>query len=483
MINFTPRLKNLLTLSGIKLVQPLFSFFLIRAISNDLGVKYQGIYTTVFGFLLLFEVVSSFGLRTLLIREVAQHKSDAKRYFIHSLYIAIPAASFCVLLMNIIVTSAGYNQAVVTGVLLVSLSLIATAFNDCAEGILIGFERIQFIGGIQLVCNVIKVVVSLLLIHFGFGINSVLLMYFLYKAGISAGYAAALKNRLRKDKVYFNKIFLYQMLKDSRIFALIVIFVTLYWKADILMLSAIKGDEAVGVYDGAYRFFSIIVIIISNAMVSLFPVISEKFQLGPDTFEFISKKILKYFLIAVLPGVSALILLSRFLILTLFNSVMTNSVSVLYILAIGLIPYGVTEILAYILIASGNQVTDMKINGLGVICNIALNAVLIPKWSYLGAAAATLISIHCYLLLQLFFVYRLRQFHIGDNKTSILLKFSASAAVLGTGVVMTLQFSNAFFAAAGYAGYFFVVFFLQLISKEDKKIIFSMIKGIRGSVV
>ena len=59
---------------------------------------------------------------------------------------------------------------------------------------------------------------------------------------------------------------------------------------------------------------------------------------------------------------------------------------------------------AYTLIASNNQKMDLQVNVIGMVCNVGLNLLLIPKFSYLGAGIATLISICIFLVLQYFFI-------------------------------------------------------------------------------
>ena len=115
-----------------------------------------------------------------------------------------------------------------------------------------------------------------------------------------------------------------------------------------------KGSYAVGIYDGAYRFFGIIIVVISNFVLSLFPVISEYFKTDRMAFETVCKKAIKYFFLLVFPGVVILFFISGPLILLVFKEKYMASITILKVLSLAIIPYGITEIFAHMLIASHN---------------------------------------------------------------------------------------------------------------------------------
>jgi O-antigen/teichoic acid export membrane protein len=61
-----------------------------------------------------------------------------------------------------------------------------------------------------------------------------------------------------------------------------------------------------------------------------------------------------------------------------------------------LVFYGMVRYHAYVLLAANKQRVDLVLNIAMSLVNIALNLVLIPRYSHLGAAVATLISIVTY---------------------------------------------------------------------------------------
>ena len=81
---------NAIFIMAAKGLQPIISFAMILAIGRKLGVTAFGIFSTAISYILIFQIIASFGLRTLITREVAKHRDHVQSYIVNSLYIAIP---------------------------------------------------------------------------------------------------------------------------------------------------------------------------------------------------------------------------------------------------------------------------------------------------------------------------------------------------------------------------------------------------------
>jgi O-antigen/teichoic acid export membrane protein len=76
----------------------------------------------------------------------------------------------------------------------------------------------------------------------------------------------------------------------------------------------------------------------------------------------------------------------------------------LQIVAWVMVPYTLTNTLAQILFASGNQVLDLRVNLMSTIANVLLNLALIPRWGFIGASAAAVGSMCFHVTLQYTYV-------------------------------------------------------------------------------
>jgi O-antigen/teichoic acid export membrane protein len=477
------RLKTVLQNTGVltfaKILRPFLSILLIRTISQLMGPEGQGDYTTIFSYILLFEIISAFGMKTLLVREIAQNKELGQKYYLHSIGVAFPMSVFSMIAMWGLVLLLGFEIHMMHAALFLAVSLIATGLNECSEGILIGYEKIQMIGIIWAIENVLRVLISVLLIKNGHGLFALVIVYVALRYAILIFFTVYVFIFLGRPKLRLEKSFYFQLIRTARIFFIITIFVTLYWKTDILLLHKLKGNYDVGIYDGAYRFFGIIIVVISQFVLSLFPVISEYFKSNKQVFAAVCKKTLKYFLILVFPCVTILMFASGPLVLLIFGEEYKASIPILRILTLIIIPYGIKEIFAHMLIASDNQKIDMMINGIGVCFNVILNLLLIPKYSYLGSAIALLTSMVLFLVIQFVFISkRVLDIHLRE-----LFRFLA-VMVLSLGIMILFIFGFKFMgiipaAILSCVLYFICVWFFKLISKNDKELILSLVKNIK----
>jgi len=467
----TKLFKNTGALVLSKGTQPFLSLALVLAIGRVLGVTVFGEYAFLFSYLTVFQILTSFGLKTLITREVARDGSSADKYLVNGPLIAIPLSFAGVLLMNIVVRLLNYPSQVVLATSILSLSLIASALSECFEGILTGFQRVGVVALAWIIENSLRVAVSLLLVLHGWGLIALVSVFVVTRFLNSLICLGFLLRYVPKGPFKVDFAFCKQVLRTAKIFALILIFVTLYWKADVLMLSKMKGATAVGYYSAAYKLVWFTMMIAQSFFTAFFPVVSELFKSSPKSFEKACKKAIRYLIMFTLPVAVAVALLSPKLILLLYGNEFTESVKVLRVLIWILIPYCVSEVFAHALLASDNQHIDLRVNGIGVLCNVLLNFLLIPKFGYLGAAIATLISINIYLCLQLPFVFK-NLISIRSGIPVIRLLFAASVmglmihAFQGMNLLVTIGSSGAV--------YIILLFLLKGFPREDRDFIRKM---------
>lgn len=475
------QLKNTSSLTVAKMLRPVFSFFLIKLIANTMGTEGHGQYTTVFNYIIIFEIVAAFGIMRLMTREVARDQKRAGQLYVNAIMILVPVALAATAVMSGLVYALRWDPELMTAAWILALSLVASSLVQCSEGLLIGSKRMHIVGIVWTVENFVRVAVSILLVLNGYGLKSLVLVYTVLKYAMLAFYLIYIFHFLGKPPLKYQSEVSRHLFRSARTFALIVVFVTVYWKLDMLMLKEMKGAAAVGVYDGAYRFFGITIVLISNFVLSLFPAFSEVSGKGGAAFSTISMKTIKYFIVLALPFVALLIGFADLLMLRIFDADYGASVPVLMILSCAILPYGVTEIFAHMLLAKDKQRVDLLINAAGMVLNITLNLLLIPRYSYTGAAIATVISIHCYLLIQFIYIRRkILAIRFREHRTEVYGLLTAVA-----GLIIFFAGAKAlhirYVALLTPAVFYYCVWKCGLISADDKKVIMTLIHRKRQS--
>jgi O-antigen/teichoic acid export membrane protein len=177
-------------------------------------------------------------------------------------------------------------------------------------------------------------------------------------------------------------------------------------RIDTLMLGALTGTAAVGIYTVANRGAQLILLIQTAANVALAPTIAGLHAAGKiQQLQRVVTRSAQALLPVSLSVALGLILFSNWF-LSLFGPEFIQGRLTLAILAAGCVVNAAAGTVSLLLIMTGHE-RDAAIGvGIGVVLNVALNAAFIPRWGVEGAATATSISMIVRNLLMALLVYK-----------------------------------------------------------------------------
>jgi O-antigen/teichoic acid export membrane protein len=114
----------------------------------------------------------------------------------------------------------------------------------------------------------------------------------------------------------------------------------------------------------------------------------------------------------------------------------------------------------------------------GTLFNIALNFVLIPKYSFLGASLATLVTEAGVFIIQLSFAHRI--LHNTGQTLRILGKVFISAVLAAGAFYISSRYVSSFVAAILLLGvYIGGLFVLKVINRQDKQLGLEILQAAR----
>lgn len=156
-----------------------------------------------------------------------------------------------------------------------------------------------------------------------------------------------------------------------------------------LMLGAMKGTEAVGVYAVAYRGASLVSFVLFAINAILAPTIASLYASQEmQRLQRIITKSARLILALSLPIALGLLVFGDWLLL-LFGPEFVQGRVALSIMSLGYLVNAAMGSVGFLLTMTGHE-RDVAIGiGLSAVMSVALNALLIPQWSTEGAALAT----------------------------------------------------------------------------------------------
>ena len=469
-------LKNTSVLMFANVIQPLLSFYFIITITRYLGAGGLGEYSTIFYYQAIFQIFSSFGIRNLVTRDIAQQPEMAGKYMLNGTLVVLPFSLLNILLMVSIVYSVGYNPHISLATAFLSLSLIPGSLADVSEGIISWLERLSMIGFIWIVENFFRVVISIWLVWNGYGIMAIVLVFVIIKYIKAIYYYWYIIERISSNRKEIDIAFAWKLTKKSSTFALIMAFVIIYWKADVLLLSKLTTMKDVGIYTAAYRFLFFGMIIVDSFINSLFPVISNMFSNSNENFELTCQKSLQILFSVTVPMAVFLSLFAKPIILFLFGQKLIKSVAVLRWLIWVIVPYSISQIFAYAMIASKKQNYDLVVNLIGMIVNLILNWIFIHEYGFIGAAYAAICAITIYVIIQIPIITTKI---LNVNFLDVLVSFVKISGAAFFMAVFILYFKNQNIIGVSifsFLVYLFLLVVFRAFSKRDKELALKFLK-------
>lgn len=166
-----------------------------------------------------------------------------------------------------------------------------------------------------------------------------------------------------------------------------------YFRVDMLMLDAMKGIDAVSMYTAAYRFVDYCYMVSSMLITPIYPLMAARYLINPEGLRRLYRRTFDSFsFIGGTMGFS-LILAAPFIAPLLFGNAFEAAIPAVAVFGFIFPIITLSNACGAMLIAMalpGRQLIGLRILAIGI--NVGLNLILIPTFSFYGAAIATVLS-------------------------------------------------------------------------------------------
>lgn len=255
-----------------------------------------------------------------------------------------------------------------------------------------GIEKFKILSFI----NVIFKIVSLILIFLLVKSANDLIIYVIIQSSYTLIVSLFLFAFSRKiiSKPNFNRIKIIDSFKESLIYFLPTVAVTLYTVVDKTMIGAMASKEELAYYQQAYKLIEIP----CNAVNAIVPVMlarmSYLFKIGNQTeIQNKTKQLFQLMSLMIFPCMSGLYLIADIFVPQYFGVDFSPAISVLYILIPLIFITTISNNIRNIYYAPQNKLLTLTIIlFIGALVNLILNYFIIPRYGANGAAFTSIIS-------------------------------------------------------------------------------------------
>lgn len=414
--------KNILWNILEKSVNFLNSLFVIFILTNYFGSSLFGFYSYVISIVSLVSFVAYFGLESVLVNEFVRKKFNTKELLGTSIILLFASSSLAFILICFV------NYIFIDDK---SLSILIYIYGGMVFAAPLNIFYIYFnskidliaISKIKIILLVLILIIKILLVYFNLKILAFIIMELITILSIAFVSLFAYLYKGYKLSFQFKISTLFYLIKKGIPLMISAGAIVIYGKVDTILIEYFLDMNEVGVYSVALRISELwYVVPMSISAIFLPTIVKAKKTSKAAYYQQVSMCSQIMVVVCMLFTITLIFLISNVIHIFLSEDYI-NVGSLIMILAwcgpfvgLGYINGGCMVIENYLYLT-------MKRNIYGMIINIVLNIILIPKYGIHGAAFSTLIaviytsmiSLYLYKRTRIFFTTQLKAFYYAAN--------------------------------------------------------------------
>ena len=371
------------------------SVFINGYIAGNLGAGEYGKFVFAFAFPQLFLVIADFGLQGYYTKKISGNREATRIYLGEMILLRMCLSGIAVVLAVGALAMTGHpadtKKVVLIGILSV---LIAQTLITNAWTVFQAHENVKFIAVSNTMSRMAIALLSIGVLQIGGGLFALTCVYAIGYI-IQVAYCFYILNKEKWNPIFVTtRRDISGILKEALPFSLFGVFSFLALSVDKTILSLLSGDDSLGLYNAASSLCTNSFMISIAVASAIFPSLVQSFRQS-NMLEFKQKMqiVLKWMILLGMPLAIIIAFYAHDIILFIYRSESYKpSVVVLQIL-IWMLPVDlVSRVLQYALIAVNKESSVTVYYGVGLALNVLLNIFLIPQYSYVGAAYASVIT-------------------------------------------------------------------------------------------
>lgn len=361
-------------------------------LARTLGDVGYGQYGFALSFVSLFSIITEFGINMVFINEVSRDRTLLRSYFEQLLGLKIGLGLLFILLVAGFVQLTGKSADIKTIVYLLSISLAISALMTLGAAVFRINERMKYEAIFRVISSLASVSVVLWIVVRDLGYVRFVQLSIVANAAILIAYLAFIRRRYVAFRLTFDWSFIRRFFIRAMPLGLSTIFVSIYYNLDSVMLSFWKTDQLVGWYNADYKLILILLSFVNLYFAAIFPVLSRLIVASTDSARRIVQLSTKLMVLASVPVAAGVTVEAKPLLKLFYGHEFAPGAPALTVLIWTVTLYSLSAVYGHTLIAAAKRTQYMWGVAFGALANVIFNFLLIPPFSAVGAAVATVIA-------------------------------------------------------------------------------------------
>lgn len=442
-----------------------FAFIVLAA--NFLGVEGFGKYALVVHYYELFISLTATGAGILLTRDIARwpHRRD-------SLFSSATAlVSIFGLLSPIVLVGLavgfGYSADTTTALWIACLGLIPAAIGVIYEAVFVALERAEFVTIGSAAESLVRVGTGTLVLLLGGGIIELAWVMVASRCLLLGVYFGLLRS-ICDHRWDFNLGLTRRFALRWRVFAAENWMATIYTSLDVIVLSAVVGEAAVGLYSAAWRYVRLGAVVAKSFTTAVFPLLARAYLESRSQFCQIMQHTFRGMCLVAMPVIAGVTVLPTRVVGLIYKPEYEAAGPILQVLIWVLLLEFLNPFLSHILFSQGKQRLSLIVAGVGLLTNATLMFVLVP---WLGPVGAAWACVGSGAMATASYLYFTRELGLIPGLLSEMARVAVAAFGLGVVLLSVAEQSWPLIFLVATVTYGVLLFVVQAIRWDDLRFI------------
>ncbi len=390
------------------LIKPFWILGIDVAVQNRVGAENYGLYFAIFNFTYIFNAILDMGITNFNNRNIARHNNLLKKHLSGIISLKFLLGVVYLFVTFAVALAIGYDSLHLKLLFWMAINQFLNTFilylRSNVSALLL-FKTDSFLSVLD---RLLVIIFCGILLWSNFLDSPFKIEYFVYVQTIAYSISVLIAfvivtRKSHLTRLSWNPPFFMMILKKSFPFALLYLLMSFYNRIDSVMIERLLPDQIstteAGIYASAFRLLDALVMISYLFSVILLPLFSKMLKDRED----LSSIIRTSFALLFFFSVTAVVILLNYkipILDLLYNEHVTESAAVFRFLIPCLIPISFTYIFGTLLTANGNMKWLNLSAAAGIVINLMVNFILIPRMHAQGAAIASLSTQSAIALIQ-----------------------------------------------------------------------------------
>ncbi len=425
------------------LIKPFWILGIDVGVQNHVGAEAYGLYFAVFNLTFMFNILLDMGTTNFNNRNIARNSQLLDKHLSSIIILRLMLAVFYMIVVFTVGLIIGYRGFMLKLLFWTAINQFLNTFLLYLRSNISALLMFKTDSVLSVLDRLIMIILCGILLWGNVTDGPFRIEWFVYSQTIAYTLAVAValgivvyKSHLRK--LHWNWPFFLMILKRSLPFATLTLLMACYNRIDSVMIERLLpteiGATQAGIYASAFRLLDALVMIAYLFSVILLPLFSKMLKERENIKPIVRTSFSLLFLFAV----SATVILSCYkepVISLLYDEHISASVGVFALLIPCIIPISLMYVFGTLLTANGSM-RKLNITALvGIIVNVLVNLILIPRMQARGAAITSLSTQSVVSLLQ--FIIAMKELRIPVRSLPWLSCFLFTALLIPTVIAST----------------------------------------------